>query len=100
MAFRNPLLCCGFRAIEVAFPLASQTDFDFIRDPIEQQRIPEGVTIQALTPARDDLIACPFVARQAAPRALVPRYNATTPLRVWISWAQACWCQGSLAPCR
>ncbi|MGK3141277.1 2-isopropylmalate synthase [Pantoea sp. C2G6] len=80
MAFWELLLRCGFREIEVAFPSASQTDFDFVRDLIEQQRIPQDVTLQVLTQAREDLIARTFVALQGAPRAIVHLYNATAPL--------------------
>ena len=80
MAFWDLLLRCGFREIEVAFPSASQTDFDFVRDLIEQQRIPEDVTLQVLTQAREDLIARTFVALQDVPRAIVHLYNATAPL--------------------
>ncbi|MBD8195928.1 2-isopropylmalate synthase [Pantoea agglomerans] len=80
MAFWDLLLRCGFREIEVAFPSASQTDFDFVRDLIEQQRIPEDVTLQVLTQAREDLIARTFVALQGVPRAIVHLYNATAPL--------------------
>lgn len=80
MAFWDLLLRCGFREIEVAFPSASQTDFDFVRDLIEQQRIPEEVTLQVLTQAREALIARTFVALQGVPRAIVHLYNATAPL--------------------
>ncbi|SFN36111.1 2-isopropylmalate synthase [Candidatus Pantoea varia] len=80
MAFWDLLLRCGFREIEVAFPSASQTDFDFVRGLIEQQRIPADVTLQVLTQAREDLIARTFVALQGAPRAIVHLYNATAPL--------------------
>ncbi|PEI02619.1 2-isopropylmalate synthase [Pantoea agglomerans] len=80
MAFWDLLLRCGFREIEVAFPSASQTDFDFVRDLIEQQRIPEEVTLQVLTQAREDLIARTFVSLQGVPRAIVHLYNATAPL--------------------
>lgn len=80
MAFWDLLLGCGFREIEVAFPSASQTDFDFVRELIEQQRIPADVTLQVLTQAREDLIARTFVALQGAPRAIVHLYNATAPL--------------------
>ena len=52
------LLCSlGFREIEVGFPSASQTDFDFVRDLIETNKIPADVTIQVLTQSRDELIA-------------------------------------------
>ncbi|WP_442798295.1 2-isopropylmalate synthase [Pantoea vagans] len=80
MAFWDLLLRCGFREIEVAFPSASQTDFDFVRDLIEQQRIPDEVTLQVLTQAREDLIARTFVSLQGVPRAIVHLYNATAPL--------------------
>jgi len=80
MAFWDLLLRCGFREIEVAFPSASQTDFDFVRDLIEQQRIPADVTLQVLTQAREDLITRTFASLQGVPRAIVHLYNATAPL--------------------
>ena len=58
LQFWDLLLSCGFKEIEVAFPSASQTDFNFVRQLIEENRIPDDVTIQVLTQARDDLI-CP-----------------------------------------
>ncbi|MET3813682.1 2-isopropylmalate synthase [Pantoea sp. UYEF8] len=80
MEFWALLLRCGFKEIEVAFPSASQTDFDFVRDLIEQHRIPDDVTLQVLTQARHDLIERAFIALQGAPRAIVHLYNATAPL--------------------
>lgn len=74
------LLKVGYQEIEVAFPSASQTDFDFVRELIEQQRIPADVWIQVLTPAREDLIRRTFEALRGAPRAIVHLYNATAPL--------------------
>jgi 2-isopropylmalate synthase len=74
------LVATGFKQIEVGFPSASQTDFDFIRDLIEQNRIPADVTIQVLTPARADLIKRSFEALKGAPRAVMHYYNATAPL--------------------
>lgn len=68
----------GFKQIEVAFPAASQTDFDFVRNLIEQQLIPNDVTIQVLTPAREDLIRRSFESLQGAKRAIVHLYNATS----------------------
>ena len=50
------LVRIGYKEIEVGFPSASQTDFDFIRELIEEDRIPDDVTIQVLTQAREDLI--------------------------------------------
>ncbi|MBD1945288.1 2-isopropylmalate synthase, partial [Coleofasciculus sp. FACHB-712] len=70
----------GFQEIEVAFPSASQTDFDFVRRLIEQQLIPDNVTIQVLTPAREHLIRRSFEALQGAKRAIVHLYNATSPV--------------------
>jgi 2-isopropylmalate synthase len=74
------LVKIGFKEIEVGFPSASQADFDFVRLLIEQQLIPEDVTIQVLTQARDHLIERTFEALQGAPRAIVHLYNATAPV--------------------
>jgi 2-isopropylmalate synthase len=71
------LVKIGFKEIEVGFPSASQADYDFVRLLIEQRLIPEDVTIQVLTQARDHLIARTFEALQGAPRAIVHLYNAT-----------------------
>lgn len=60
--FYHLLLQCGFKEIEVAFPSASQTDFDFVRTLIAEQLIPHDVTIQVLTQSRDDLIDRTFEA--------------------------------------
>ena len=73
------LLRIGFKEIEVGFPSASQTDFDFVRLLIEQDRIPDDVTIQVLTPAREPLIRRTFESLQGARRAIVHLYNATAP---------------------
>ena len=70
----------GFTEIEVAFPSASQTDFDFVRHLIEQQLIPDHVTIQVLTPAREHLIRRTFEALRGAKQAIVHLYNATSPV--------------------
>ncbi|MFZ1872548.1 MAG: 2-isopropylmalate synthase [Chania sp.] len=78
--FYQLLLECGFKEIEVAFPSASQTDFDFVRSLIEQRLIPNDVTIQVLTQARDELIDRTFEALHGAPRAIVHLYNATAPM--------------------
>lgn len=80
LQFWDLLLRCGFKEIEVAFPSASQTDFDFVRDLIEQARVPADVTLQVLTQARQDLIERTFAALQDAPRAIIHMYNATAPL--------------------
>lgn len=80
LQFWDLLLRCGFKEIEVAFPSASQTDFNFVRQLIDENRIPEDVTIQVLTQARDDLILRTFESLQGAHRATVHLYNATAPL--------------------
>ncbi|MFG1403098.1 2-isopropylmalate synthase [Xanthobacter sediminis] len=80
LAFWEMLVGAGFREIEVAFPSASQTEFDFVRTLIEEGRIPDEVTIQVLTQSRADLIARTFAALEGAPRAIVHLYNATAPL--------------------
>ncbi|MBF9819527.1 2-isopropylmalate synthase [Enterobacter roggenkampii] len=74
------LLSCGFKEIEVAFPSASQTDFNFVRQLIEENRIPDDVTIQVLTQAREDLIHRTFESLRGAKQATVHLYNATAPL--------------------
>jgi 2-isopropylmalate synthase len=74
------LVQIGFKEIEVAFPSASQTDFDFVRYLIEHQCIPDDVTIQVLTPAREDLIRRTFESLQGVKRAIVHLYNATSPI--------------------
>ncbi|WP_024561159.1 2-isopropylmalate synthase [Franconibacter pulveris 601] len=80
LQFWNLLLECGFKEIEVAFPSASQTDFAFVRQLIEEARIPDDVTIQVLTQARDELILRTFEALRGAKRATLHLYNATAPL--------------------
>ncbi|EOU9512650.1 2-isopropylmalate synthase [Cronobacter dublinensis] len=80
MKFWDLLIACGFREIEVAFPSASQTDFDFVRALIEGNRIPKDVNIQVLTQAREDLIRRTFESLQGVRQATVHLYNATAPL--------------------
>jgi 2-isopropylmalate synthase len=75
------LVRLGFKEIEVGFPAASQTDFDFVRLLIEERRIPEDVTIQVLTQAREELIARTFEAIEGAPSAVVHLYNSTSALQ-------------------
>ncbi|XXN64869.1 2-isopropylmalate synthase [Enterobacter ludwigii] len=80
LEFWQLLLRCGFKEIEVAFPAASQTDYDFVRLLIEQNHIPDDVAIQVLTQARSDLIDRTFDALRGAPNAIIHLYNATAPL--------------------
>jgi 2-isopropylmalate synthase len=72
------LLKIGFKEIEVGFPAASQTDFDFVREIIEEGLIPEDVTIQVLTQARPELIARTYESLKGARRAIVHFYNSTS----------------------
>ncbi len=74
------LVQIGFKEIEIGFPSASQTDFDFVRFLIESGRIPDDVRIQALTPAREPLIRRTFEALQGAKNAILHFYNATAPV--------------------
>jgi 2-isopropylmalate synthase len=74
------LVRIGFKEIEVGFPSASQADFDFVRQLIERKLIPDDVTIQVLTQARDELIRRTFESLAGAPRAIVHLYNATAPV--------------------
>jgi 2-isopropylmalate synthase len=73
------LVSIGFKHIEVGFPAASQTDFDFIRYLIEGDRIPDDVTIQVLTQSRPALIRRSFEALRGARRAIMHLYNSTSP---------------------
>ena len=75
------LVAMGYKEIEVGFPAASQTDFDFVREIIEQDHIPSDVRIQVLTQARPELIARTFEAVEGAPQALVHLYNSTSTLQ-------------------
>ncbi|HTO84513.1 MAG TPA: 2-isopropylmalate synthase [Methylomirabilota bacterium] len=75
------LVKLGFKEIEVGFPSASQTDFDFVREIIDERRIPEDVTIQVLTQAREDLIRRTFESIRGAHRAIVHVYNSTSTLQ-------------------
>ncbi len=73
------LVKVGFKEIEVGFPAASQPDFDFVRALIEENRIPDDVTIQVLTQSRDELIERSFEALRGAKKAIVHLYNSTSP---------------------
>lgn len=75
------LVNMGYKEIEVGFPSASQTDFDFVRQLIEGGHIPEDVTIQVLTQARDHLIERTYEAIKGVHRAIVHLYNSTSVLQ-------------------
>ena len=74
------LVRIGFTEIEIAFPAASQVEFDFVRRLIDEDRIPPQVTVQVLTQAREELIDRTFASLRGARRAVVHVYNATAPL--------------------
>jgi len=75
------LVDIGFKEIEVGFPAASQTDFDFVRELIENDLIPEDVTIQVLVQAREELIARTYESLVGAKRAIVHVYNSTSVIQ-------------------
>lgn len=75
------LVKMGYKEIEVGFPSASQTDYEFVRTLIEEGRIPEDVTIQVLTPSREHLIERTYEALEGCHRAIVHLYNSTSVLQ-------------------
>ena len=79
MKLFHELVRIGFKEIEVGFPAASQIDFDFVRRLIDENLIPDDVTIMVMTQSREDLIARTVEAVKGAPRAIVHLYNATAP---------------------
>ena len=80
MRMFETLVRIGFKEIEVGFPSASQTEFDFLRRLIDEDRIPDDVTIQVLTQAREPLIRRTFESLQGARRVIVHLYNAVAPV--------------------
>jgi len=81
VAFFECLVKIGFKEIEVGFPSASDTEFQFIRRLIDEERIPEDVTIQVLVQAREHLIQKTFESLKGAHSAIVHLYNSTSPLQ-------------------
>jgi len=81
LRFFQTLIRVGFKEIEVGFPAASQTEFDFVRALIEENQIPADVTIQVLIQAREHLIARTFQALQGVRRAIVHVYNSTSTVQ-------------------
>jgi 2-isopropylmalate synthase len=81
MRMFDALLKMGFKEIEVGFPSASQTDFDFVRYLIEGNKIPDGVTIQVLTQSREELIRRTFESLKGVKSAIVHLYNSTSELQ-------------------
>ena len=78
LEFYKMLVAIGFKEIEVGFPAASETEYEFLRTLIEQDMIPEDVTVQVLTQCRDHIIRKTFEAVQGAPRAIIHFYNSTS----------------------
>lgn len=81
LRFFNTLIKMGFKEIEIGFPAASDTDFDFVRKLIEEDLIPDDVYIQVLTQARDHLIEKTFESLKGAKQAIVHLYNSTSSLQ-------------------
>ena len=79
LRFFEQLVAVGLKEIEVAFPSASDTDFNFVRQLIEEERIPDDVTIEVLTQSRPDLIERTFESLRGARRAIVHLYNPIAP---------------------
>ena len=77
----DALVKMGFKEIEVGFPSASQPDYDFVRQLIEEDLIPDDVEIQVLVQCRPELIERTYECLQGAPRAIVHFYNSTNPLQ-------------------
>ncbi|WP_269522814.1 2-isopropylmalate synthase [Coraliomargarita parva] len=81
LEFFDLLVAIGFKEIEVGFPSASDTEFRFIRSLVEQNRIPDDVTVQVLVQAREHLIRRTFESLQGVKHAIVHLYNSTSPLQ-------------------
>jgi 2-isopropylmalate synthase len=89
LEFFGMLVAVGFKEIEVGFPSASQTDFDFVRKLIVENRIPADVTIEVLVQSRRELIERTFEAVEGASRVIVHLYNAISPSFRKIVFAQS-----------
>jgi len=89
LEFFNLLVRIGFKQIEVGFPSAAETEFNFLRRLIDEDRIPDDVTIQVLVQTRDHLIRRTFEAIAGARRAIVHIYNSTSPLQRRVTFGDA-----------
>lgn len=78
LEYYNTLLAVGFKEIEVGFPAASETEYEFLRTLIDQNRIPEDVTVQVLTQCREHIIRKTFDACKGAPSAIIHFYNSVS----------------------
>ncbi|MED5586947.1 MAG: 2-isopropylmalate synthase [Verrucomicrobiota bacterium] len=83
------LVNIGFRQIEIGFPSASQTEFDFVRKLVDEGLIPDDVRLQCLVQAREHLIKRTFEAIEGVPKAIVHLYNSTSPLQRRITFGGA-----------
>jgi 2-isopropylmalate synthase len=88
LAMFNLLVSMGYKQIEVGFPSASQTDFDFVRKIIEEDLIPDDVIIQVLTQAREPLIRRTYESLKGAKQAIVHLYNSTSALQRRVVFGQ------------
>jgi len=89
LEFFDLLVRIGFKQIEVGFPSAADTEFNFLRRLIDENRIPEDVTIQVLVQTREHLIRRTFEAIDGAKRAIVHIYNSTSPLQRRVTFSDA-----------
>ncbi len=89
LEFFDLLVRVGFKQIEVGFPSAADTEFNFLRRLIDENRIPDDVTIQVLVQTRDHLIRRTFEAIDGAKRAIVHIYNSTSPLQRRVTFSDA-----------
>ncbi len=89
LEFFELLVRIGFKQIEIGFPSAAETEFNFCRRLIEENRIPEDVTIQILVQTREHLIRRSFEAIDGAKRAIVHIYNSTSPLQRRVTFGDA-----------
>ena len=89
LEFFELLVQIGFKEIEIGFPSAADTEFNFCRRLIEENRIPEDVTIQILVQTREQLIRRSFEAIAGAKRAVVHIYNSTSPLQRRVTFGDA-----------
>ena len=78
LQFYNLLLKIGFKEIEVGFPAASETEYEFIRKLIDDKLIPDDVTVQAITPCREHIIRKTFESLKGAPKAIIHFYNSVS----------------------
>ena len=84
------LLCnIGFKQIEIGFPSAAQTEFDFARKLIDEKLVPDGVALQVLTQAREHLIKRSFESLQGAQKAILHLYNSTSPLQRRVTFGKS-----------